>query len=217
MLKVYDMFSGIGGFTLGFEQTNYFKTTAFAEIEPYPVKVLQKNYPNIENFGDVTKIKYTENQFDVIIGGFPCTDISIGSKTKTGLKGERSILWKEYFRAIGEIRPKYCIIENVWMLRQRGLAEVLQDLATIGYDASYTSIDTKYCGSPQRRRRVYILGVRDGIAPETDIFQLRERDTKTCATKLQSFKESLRWNFEEESERKEGFTSLANAVMNSEK
>lgn len=195
MLKVYDMFCGIGGFALGFQQEG-FEITAFAEIDEYPSKVISKNFPNIPNYGDVTKIEYKKNQFDLIVGGFPCTDISIASKTKEGIYGKRSFLWKEFFRAIADVRPKYCVIENVFMLLGRGLETVLQDLASIGYDATYTTLDAQFCGTPQRRRRVYILGVRDGIPSDSDIFEFRFRSSGTCKQGVQSIQKSFDWYFE---------------------
>ena len=204
-LKVYDMFAGIGGFSLAFQQAGNYEITANAEIDKYPSEVLKKNFPSIPNFGDVTKITYQPNQFDVIIGGFPCTDISIASKTKDGIYGKRSILWKEFFRAVTEVRPRYCVIENVFMLLRRGLNTILSDLAKIGYDATYTTIDAQFLGTPQRRRRVYILGVRDGIPANTDIFQLGERSTDECERKVQSLKESFTWNFEQSEKREQAF------------
>lgn len=196
-LKVLDLFSGIGGFSLGLEKTGGFETIAFSEIDEFPKKTLQKNFPNVVNLGDVTKIDFSTVEADVICGGFPCTDISIASKTGDGIYGKRSGLWNEYFRAIGVIRPRYCIIENVFGLLGRGLEKVLHDLAQIGYDATWTVIDSQYTGVPQRRRRVYILGVRDGIPYNSDIFQLAERDRKECRSKVESFKQSIKWNFKE--------------------
>ena len=203
-MKVYDMFSGIGGFSLGFQQEG-FDIAAQAEIEEYPSKVLKKNFPDVPNYGDVTKVKYEKDQFDVIVGGFPCTDISIASKTKEGIYGKRSFLWKEFFRAIREVKPKYCVIENVQMLLRRGLNTVLADLAEVGYDATYTTLDAQFCGTPQRRRRVYILGVRDGIPRESDPFKFKERSSDECKRKVQSVKQSFDWNFKAESEGEKDF------------
>ena len=207
MLKVYDMFSGIGGFALGFQKEG-FEVTAFAEVDKYPSQVLAKNFPNIPNYGDVTKIKYEKDQFDLIIGGFPCTDISIASKTKAGIYGKRSFLWKEFFRAIADVRPKYCVIENVFMLLGRGLETVLQDLAGIGYDATYTTLDAQYCGTAQRRRRVYILGVRDGIPAESDPFHFEERSGNECRQKVQLVKKSFNWYSKAENSRGQTFAYL---------
>ena len=85
MLKVYDMFSGIGGFALGFQKEG-FEISAFAELDEYPSEVLAKNFPNIPNYGDVTKVKYEKDQFDLIIGGFPCFPARTPIQTKNGIK-----------------------------------------------------------------------------------------------------------------------------------
>ena len=196
MLKVYDMFSGIGGFALGFQKEG-FEIAAFAELDKYPSEVLAKNFPNIPNYGDVTKVKYEKDQFDLIVGGFPCTDISIASQSKEGIYGKRSFLWKEFFRAVADVQPKYCVVENVFMLLGRGLETVLQDLASIGYDACYTTLDAQFCGTAQRRRRVYILGVRDGIPTDSDIFEFGPRSTRTCQQSVELVKKSFEWNFKE--------------------
>jgi DNA (cytosine-5)-methyltransferase 1 len=169
--------------------------TAFAELDKYPSQVLAKNFPNIPNYGDVTKVKYEKDQFDVIVGGFPCTDISIASQSKEGIYGKRSFLWKEFFRAVGDVQPKYCVIENVQMLVRRGLNTILSDLASIGYDATYTTLDAQYCGTAQRRRRIYILGVRDGIPAHSDILQFGLRSTRACQQSVELVKKSFEWNF----------------------
>ena len=194
-LSVLDMFSGIGGFSLGLERTGHFETKHFAEIEPFPIKTLQKNWPHVPNLGDVSSIDFRGFDADVICGGFPCTDISIASKSKDGIYGKRSGLWKEFFRAIDQARPRYVLIENVFALLGRGLNTILQDLATCGYDATYTMLDSKYFGVPQRRRRVYILGVRDGIPAGADIFKHSERNTAEHAAQVQAFDGSFEWDF----------------------
>lgn len=194
-LRVLDLFSGIGGFSLGLERTGHFETCYFAEVEPYPIKTLAKNWPHIPNLGDVTAIDFTTFDVDVICGGFPCTDISIASKSKDGIYGKRSGLWKQFFRAIHEAQPQYVLIENVFALLGRGLNTILQDLATCGYDATYTMLDSKYFGVPQRRRRVYILGVRDGIPADADIFQLGQRSTPEHIAEVQAFDGGFAWDY----------------------
>lgn len=194
-LKVFDMFSGIGGFSLGLERTGHFETKCFAEIEPFPIETLKKNWPHVENIGDVSAIDFKNFDVDVICGGFPCTDISIASKSKDGIYGKRSGLWKEFFRAIDEARPRYVLIENVFALLGRGLNTILQDLAACGYDATYTMLDSKYFGVPQRRRRVYILGVRDGIPASADPFQFGQRSSAEHTLKVQAFDRGFEWDF----------------------
>lgn len=153
-LTVLDLFSGIGGFSLGLERTNGFKTIGFCEIEPYPRAVLAKHWPNVPCYTDVRTL--TGIYADVICGGFPCQDISVAGKG-AGLSGERSGLWFEFHRLIKEVRPKYAIIENVSALRSRGLDEVLRSLTEIGYDAEWHCIPASAVGAPHRRDRVWIV------------------------------------------------------------
>lgn len=200
-LNVFDIFSGSGGYSLGFEQTGDMKTVAFCEYEEYAKKVLRKNWPDVPIYGDVRDVTSQQLEkdgisFDVICGGFPCQDISIAGKNKGIIEGERSGLWKEFRRLIDETRPKYAVIENVSALLSRGLNVILQDLAEIGYDATWTMLDTQFFGLPQRRRRVYILAVRDGIPEGTDIFRFGERNNPATKQKALHIEKSRPWNFE---------------------
>jgi DNA (cytosine-5)-methyltransferase 1 len=173
MYKVLDLFSGIGGFSLGLERTGGFKTVAFCEIDETARKVLRKHWPDTPIFHDVTKLtkrydmlEYGEgsvkigelgtSQVDVICGGFPCQDISIGGKGK-GIKGSRSGLWSEFRRLIDEVKPKYAIIENVERLRKKGLGIVLRDLHKIGYNAEWHCITARCIGLPHQRDRLWII------------------------------------------------------------
>ena len=137
MLNVLDIFSGIGGFSIGLEAAGL-QTVTFCEINPFCRKILNKHWPSVPIFSDITTINKEDLKtlptIDVIAGGFPCQDISVAGKQK-GITAKRSGLWKEFVRLINEIRPKYAIIENVANLRSTGLISVLQDLWEIGYDA----------------------------------------------------------------------------------
>ena len=124
-----------------------------------------------------------------------CQDISIAGKNKGLLEGERSGLWREFRRLIDETKPKYAVIENVSALLSRGLDIILQDLAEIGYDATWTMLDSQYFGLPQRRRRVYILAVRDGIPEGTDIFRFIERSDSSVREKSLHIEKSRPWSF----------------------
>jgi DNA (cytosine-5)-methyltransferase 1 len=162
MLRVLDLFSGIGGFSLGLERTGGFKTVAFCEIEPFPRKVLAKHWPEVPCYHDVREL--TADQIaadgigvDVICGGFPCQDISTAGKG-AGMAGERSGLWSEFARLIGELRPRYAIVENVSALLSRGIADVLGDLAALRYDAEWHCIPASAVGAPHRRDRIWIVG-----------------------------------------------------------
>ena len=96
-LKVLDLFSGIGGFSLGLERTGGFETVAFCEIEGFCQKVLNKHWPDVPIYEDVRNIDY-DGTVDVICGGFPCQDISIAGKG-AGIEGEKSGLWKDRLRS----------------------------------------------------------------------------------------------------------------------
>lgn len=156
--KVLDLFSGIGGFSLGLERTGGFETVAFCEIDEHCNKVLKKHWPDSVIWEDVKKLKYETilTEVDVICGGFPCQDISVAGKQK-GIKGERSGLWKEFLRLIKEIKPRYAIIENVANLRSKGLATVIKDLWKIGYDCEWHIISARSVGAPHLRERIWII------------------------------------------------------------
>jgi DNA (cytosine-5)-methyltransferase 1 len=165
-MNVLDLFSGIGGFSLGLERAGM-KTVAFCEIEEYPRAVLRKHWPDVVCFNDVRMLNrgvldMLSIDVDVICGGFPCQDISFAGKG-AGLEGERSGLWYEFHRLVDEVRPRYAIIENVSALRSRGLDAVLGSLAAIGYDAEWHCIPASAVGAPHRRDRVWIVAYPTSI------------------------------------------------------
>ena len=161
-LKVLDLFSGIGGFSLGLERAG-FRTVAFCEVDPWCRQLLAKHWPKVPIHDDVRTLDAATlrrmgiKRIDAICGGFPCQDISTAGKG-AGLDGERSGLWREYARLIGELRPSYAIVENVGALRGRGLARVLGDFAALGYDAEWHAIPAAAVGAPHLRDRVWIVG-----------------------------------------------------------
>ena len=166
MYKVLDLFSGIGGFSLGLERTGGFKTIAFCEIDPYCRKVLKKHWPDVICYHDIRK--FTSEKFlsvhfapEVICGGFPCQDISVAGKG-AGIKGEKSGLWSEFARIIGEFRPRFVIVENVSALLSNGMGVLLGDLAALGYDAVWDCIPASAIGAPHRRDRVWIVAYAKG-------------------------------------------------------
>lgn len=159
--RVLDLFSGIGGFSLGLERAGM-KTVAFCEIDPFCRRVLKKHWPDVPIYEDVRtltadRLRADGIVADVICGGFPCQDISVAGKGE-GIEGERSGLWGEYARLIGEIRPRLVIMENVAALLGRGLGRVLGDLATLGLDAEWHCIPASAVGAPHQRDRVWIVG-----------------------------------------------------------
>ncbi len=153
-MRVLDLFSGIGGFSLGLERAGM-ETVAFCEIDPYCQRVLRKHWPYVPIFDDIT----AENEWpaaEVVCGGFPCQDISVAGRG-AGLAGERSGLWRDMARTIGMVKPRWIVVENVAALLSRGLEHVLGDLAALGYDAEWHCIPASAVGAPHRRDRIWIV------------------------------------------------------------
>jgi DNA (cytosine-5)-methyltransferase 1 len=160
-LTMGSLFAGIGGFDLGFERAG-FKTVWQVEIDPYCQKVLAKNFPEAKRFGDIRECgKHNLEPVDVICGGFPCQDISNAGK-RAGINGERSGLWSEMHRTIGELRPRFAVVENVAALLGRGMGRVLGDLAEIGYDAEWEVVSAADVGAPHIRERLWIVAYPNG-------------------------------------------------------
>jgi DNA (cytosine-5)-methyltransferase 1 len=160
VVNVLDLFSGIGGFSLGLERAGM-RTVAFCEIDHYCRLVLKKHWPSVKIYQDITTLfgchlRDDGIRPDVICGGFPCQDISIAGRG-AGIEGSRSGLWSEYARIIGEVQPRYVIVENVSALLNRGLERVLGDLAALGFDAEWHCIPASAVGAPHRRDRVWIV------------------------------------------------------------
>lgn len=156
-LRHLDLFSGIGGFSLGLERTGGFETVAFCDSDKKTHLVLKKHWPNVPIFDDVSTLKGKDlGTIEIITGGFPCQDLSVAGKG-AGLAGARSGLWWQFHRLIEETQPKYVIAENVAVLRSRGLDEVLRSLASIGYDAEWHCIPASAVGAPHQRDRIWIV------------------------------------------------------------
>ena len=154
-----DLFSGIGGFPLAAKWVwgNDLEIVSFCEVDKYCQKVLRKNFPGVQIHNDRQKLDGNLfKNIDLITGGFPCQDISISGKGK-GLEGEKSGLWSEMYRIIGEVRPRYALIENVPMLTVRGGTRVVSDLTKLGYDSEWQVISARYVGAPHLRYRFWLV------------------------------------------------------------
>ena len=168
-MLMLDLFSGIGGFSLAASWVwgDDLEIAGFCEIDKYCEKVLNKNFPGVPVYKDITQLDGTQfKNIDLITGGFPCQDISVAGKGK-GLFNEetgektRSGLWVEMLRIISEVRPRYALIENVPMLTVRGGTRVIADLTEIGYDASWDIISAQDRGALHKRARIWIVAYPD--------------------------------------------------------
>ena len=188
MLKTLDLFSGIGGFSLGLERTGGFNTVAFCEIDPFCRKVLAKHWPEVPCYEDVRSLTADTlardgiGPVDVICGGFPCQDISVAG-ARAGLDGERSGLWREYARLIRELRPKFAIVENTSALLIGGLGGVLADLAAIGFAAEWHAVSAAHVGAPHERDRVWLVAYPDEVDGEARLGVLANHQATLRAEK----------------------------------
>jgi len=159
MLKVLDLFSGIGGFSLGLESTGHFETVAFCEKDQFCQKVLKKHWSNIPIIDDVRRINGKEIKADVVVGGFPCQSISIAGKQKG--KDDERYLWDEMFRVIKEVKPRWIIGENVQNLINIADGQILQgihnDLEAENYEVQTFCISAASIGAWHKRSRVWIV------------------------------------------------------------
>ena len=167
MLKHLDLFSGIGGFSLGLERSGLVETAAFCDFEPYCQKVLKKHWPNVPVYGDIKELNYERlkadgiDSIDIITGGYACQPFSVAGRKK-GEQDERH-LWPEYFRLVQELRPTFVIGENVGGHVKLGLDTVLEDLASEGYSARTFSISASSVGANHQRERVWIIAYSDDL------------------------------------------------------
>jgi DNA (cytosine-5)-methyltransferase 1 len=172
-MKVLHLFAGAGGSHLAGEMLGW-ESAGSVEIEPYCQAVIRHHYPEENIHGDICtySANHLAGSVDGICGGFPCQDISAAGKG-IGITGERSGLWKEYARIIGECRPSWAFIENSPLLRTRGLEVVLADLASLGYDAEWATFRASDVGAPHRRDRMFVLAytgriVNSALVPFSD-------------------------------------------------
>jgi len=158
-LKLLDLFSGIGGFSLGLESTGQFETIAFVEKDEFCQKVLKKNFNNIPIESEVRNVKGDRYAADIITGGFPCQPFSVAGKRK-GTDDDR-YLWDETIRIIRECKPRWFIGENVEGIIniQEGvvLRQVCDDLEKEGFEVQCVVIPASGIGAWHQRKRVWIL------------------------------------------------------------
>ena len=186
LVKLLDLFSGIGGFSYGLEKTG-FQTVAFCEMDKYCKLVLQKHWKGTKIYSDVKEITKERLEADgiespdIITGGFPCQPFSVAGKQK-GTSDDRH-LWPEMFRIIKELKPRWVIGENV-----RGIVNiqdgvvfetVCTDLESEGYEVQAFNIPAAGVGAPHRRERIWIVAnSRRTLRQGSSIREKNEDETK---------------------------------------
>jgi DNA (cytosine-5)-methyltransferase 1 len=160
MLKLLDLFSGIGGFSLGMESTNRIKTIAFVEKDKFCQKVLNKNFKNIPIEEDIRNVKGSNYTADIVSGGFPCQPFSVAGKRRG--KDDDRYLWDETIRVVAETKPKWFVGENVEGIINISngtvLQQIQQDLEKEGFQVQCLVIPASGVGAWHQRKRVWIIG-----------------------------------------------------------
>ena len=202
-LKILDLFSGLGGFSLGLERTGSFETIAFCDNDKYSKLVLQKHWKGVKIYNDVkeiTKEKFIADgiQFpDIITGGFPCQPFSVAGK-QAGTDDDRH-LWPVMFRIIQEFTPRWVIGENVKGLTniQDGVVfeTVCTDLEGAGYEVRAFNIPAAGVGAPHRRERIWIVAhsSKFGCGSRSDNWEGRQVSNNEERQLTQDQSERQRW------------------------
>lgn len=160
------LFAGIGGFDLGLERAGR-RCVGQVEADAACLRILDRHWPNTDRCEDVRICDATTfaARPELLCGGFPCQDLSVAGR-RAGLAGERSGLFYEFMRVVGELAPRWVLIENVpGLLSSRGgrdMGAVLGTLAKLGYGTAYRVLDAQWFGVAQRRRRVFVVGCAGG-------------------------------------------------------
>lgn len=175
-LKVASFFTGIGGFDLGFERAGM-KVVFQCENNKFCQKVLRKHWSHVKLVGDIAEIQPDSiPKSELWCGGFPCQDLSLANQGKRkGLKGDRSGLFFRFAELISKRLPRWIVIENVPGLLNSHQGEdfqiLLQTLDELGYGVSWRVLDAKYFGTPQRRRRVFIVASNRSLLSSEVLFE----------------------------------------------
>lgn len=174
-LRIASFFTGIGGFDLGLERAGM-EVVFQSEINKFCQKILRKHWPSVKLCGDINSINASDiPDADIWCGGFPCQDLSLANQGKRkGLEGNRSGLFYKYAELIKEKKPRWVIIENVPGLlnshQGKDFQILIAKLDELGYGISWRVFDAKYFGTPQRRRRVFIVASLGTISSKEVLF-----------------------------------------------
>ena len=179
------MFSGIGGFELGLLMSERkVRLVGYSEVDKYAIKIFEKQFKGIKNYGDATTIDETKlPKFDLLVGGFPCQAFSVAGKLR-GFNDTRGTLFFDVARILAHKKPKHFILENVRGLLShdsgRTFQTILKVLTDIGYMVQWEVCNSKNYGVPQNRERVYIVGhLRGNSRPQIfPIGKINEEDSR---------------------------------------
>ena len=164
VLTFGSLFAGIGGFDLGFERAGM-KCVWQVEIDEFCQRVLAKHWPDVRRHDDVRTFPPAGDWYaDVICGGFPCQPVSAAGKKKA--QADARWLWPEMSRIVRDLRPRFAVVENVAGLLDRGIGDVLRDLAAIGYDAEWDCIPAATFGTPHLRGRIFLVAYPASAGPQ---------------------------------------------------
>ena len=182
-LQHLDLFSGIGGFSLGLEEIGLVETVAFCDFDKYCQQVLKKHWPSVPIFSDIKELTYEKlkangiNKIDIITGGYPCQPFSVAGSQK-GEQDPRHV-WPEYFRLIKELRPTWVIGENVSGHIKLGLDTVLENLESEGYSTRTFSISASSVGANHQRERVWIVAHSNNARNRTSEYEVNKDRQET--------------------------------------
>ena len=179
--KYFSMFTGIGGFEVGFPKE--WECVGYSEVDKYAIQIYEKHFPNHKNYGDARKIDTKQlKDFNLLCAGFPCQSFSIAGKRK-GFEDTRGTLFFEIARILADKRPRYFLLENVKGLLSHDEGKTFQTilgvLADLGYECQWQVLNSKDFGVPQNRERVFIIGHLGG-EPRPEVFPLGEDDGTTA-------------------------------------
>ena len=199
-LQHLDLFSGIGGFSLGLEEIGLVETVAFCDFDKYCQQVLKKHWPNVPIFSDIKELTHEKlkangiNKIDIITGGYPCQPFSVAGSQK-GEQDPRHV-WPEYFRLVKELKPTWVIGENVSGHIKLGLDTVLENLESEGYSTRTFSISASSVGANHQRERVWIVAHSNNARNRTSEYEVNKNGQKT----IKKWQEQSQFEFSGQSE-----------------
>lgn len=191
-MRFFDTFAGIGGFHLGITAVDKDAICiGYSEIDKYASSVYERHYPNVRNYGDITKINADElPDFDLLVGGFPCQAFSIAGKRR-GFEDTRGTLFFDLARILKAKTPRLFVFENVKGLlshcddpskpegeRVYTFPIIVETLDELGYDCQWQVLNSKNHGVPQNRERIIIVGHLRGT-PRPEVFPFTGNNNET--------------------------------------